>query len=685
MKLSTYDRRDFIQNLALAGIGTFFGTNSLLGQAAPQELSPLNRFSHMQQDWLMLQMELHKPLVNEWKNQAEAEAYVQKTRQKLKDCFGPLPEKTPLNAKITKTLDRDTYTVENIVFESRPGYLVTGNLYLPKGHDKPLPGVIGLCGHSATGKTVESYQSFAQGLARLGYVNFIIDPVGQGERTQWNAGWGKSRLKGSTSEHVQLGAQMSLLGEFLGTWFAWDGIRALDYLLTRKEVDPKHIGVTGNSGGGTQVSWLTALEDRWTMAAPACFVTTFQRNAENELPADSEQCPPNILKYRLDHSDCIAAMAPKPVVLLAQEKDFFDVRGTIQAYNRLKNLYTALGKPDNIKLHIGPDPHGFSQPNREALYRFFNKITGISEATKEPELTIEKDEDLWATPRGEVADLGSKPLARLTAEAADKAAKTRKKLEGEELIKVANDLLKIEPVAKAPKYRILRSRGRRQYPKKAYTYYALRTEKEIEVSVLRLTEESGFISRPTREKKRAILYVSHRSADAELRNEAWVKSLIEAEPESTFYACDLRGIGDSQPDTCGAKQFDNIYGSHYFYAVHGVMLGRPLLGQRVQDLMKTLEWLKAIGHEEIHLAGRGWGALAVVFAALNSENVKKVSLKHALSAYKDIAEEPDYSWPYAAFLPGVLHYFDLPDIYEQLKSKDLTSIEPWGAKDGMGV
>ena len=107
---------------------------------------------------------------------------------------------------------------------------------------------------------------------------------------------------------------------------------ALDYLLTREEVDPQQLGVTGLSGGGTQTAWLMALEDRWTMAAPACFITTLQHNADNELPADSEQCPPNFLKLRLDHSDCIAAMAPRPVILLAQEKDFFDVRGTVSAF-----------------------------------------------------------------------------------------------------------------------------------------------------------------------------------------------------------------------------------------------------------------------------------------------------------------------------------------------------------------
>ena len=102
-------------------------------------------------------------------------------------------------------------------------------------------------------------------------------------------------------EHIYAGNQQFLVGEFFGAWRAWDGIRALDYLLTRPEVDPKHVGITGNSGGGTMTTWLCGVEPRWTMAAPSCFVTTFRRNLENELPADTEQCPPRVLALGLDH------------------------------------------------------------------------------------------------------------------------------------------------------------------------------------------------------------------------------------------------------------------------------------------------------------------------------------------------------------------------------------------------
>ena len=193
-------------------------------------------------------------------------------------------------------------------------------------------------------------------------------------------------------------------------------IRALDYLATRPEVDKRHLGITGNSGGGTMTTWLCGLDDRWTMAAPSCFVTEMRRNMENELGADIEQMPPRALALGLDHEDFLAAMAPKPIIILAKEKDYFDARGAEAAYERLKRLYKLLGAEDNISYFIGPTYHGYSQENREAMYRWFNRCTGISGATTEPALVLEKEQTLWCTPQGQVAGLGSKPIYAFTRE-----------------------------------------------------------------------------------------------------------------------------------------------------------------------------------------------------------------------------------------------------------------------------
>lgn len=702
MESSPLPRRTFLQTASLGAMGwplaqAFFGSSgAVMAQpAAPAAaaamggaaaMPPLNRFPRMQQEWLVAQVRAAEERGNArrgaLKTKADAEAYVKSVQERIRQAFGPLPEKTPLNAKVTKVVERDAYRLENITFESRPGYLVTGNLYLPSGRKGQVPGVIGVCGHSLNGKAAEAYQSFAQGLARQGQACFIIDPVGQGERFQYLNEKLGSRLGGGTTEHNQMGAPQALVGEFLGTWMVWDAMRALDYLLTRDEIDPQHLGVTGNSGGGTQTTWLCGMEPRFTMGAPSCFVTTFRRDAENELPQDMEQCPPRVLALDLDHCDFLAAMAPKPVLIMAQEKDYFDARGSAETYERLKKLYTLLGKPENIQLHVGPDPHGYSQPNREAMYRFFGKATGIPAAAAEPAITLEKEADLLCAPRGQVGEAGSRTLMSFTRDAAEALAKERPALHGGALRKAVADVLKLPAADSPPDYRILRSAGARKYPAKGYCTYAVETEPQIFALLTRLSDEP-LTSRLPRGKSKAVLYISHRSADAELRSDPLVQELIAAAPEAAFFACDVRGIGDSQPDTCGVNQFLGRYGSHYFYSAYSTMLDRPLLGQRTFDVLRVLQVLAQAGHTEIHLAGQGWGALPAALAAVLAPEIKQVTLKHALTSFHDLAIHEDQQWPNAFMLPHVLKHFDLPDCYAELKQRQLQLIEPWGAADGM--
>ena len=693
-------RRQWLAATAASPLALHLPAPAPAGQApqAPAALPPLNRFPRMVQEFYVEQVRAAEKkgadLRAALKTKADATTYVRGVREKIARCFGPFPAKTPLNAKVTGTLDRDAYTVEKVVFESRPQFFVTANLYLPKGAKGPRPGVVGSCGHSDDGKAAPAYQSFAQGLARLGYVCLIFDPIGQGERSQYTHVEKPDRPRLGVGEHLLAGNQQFLVGEFFGSWRAWDGIRALDYLLSRPEVDPKHVGITGNSGGGTMTTWLCGLDQRWTMAAPSCFVTTFRRNLENELPADTEQCPPHCLALGLDHADFLAAMAPKPVAILAQERDFFDVRGSEEAYRRLKHLYGLLGAEDNVKLHIGPQGHGYSVENREAMYQWFNRATGISDAKTEPKLTIEKEADLWAAPKGQVSELKSRTVFSFTKEMAqhESARRERRAPEGDRIIGVDPQWLAINTlkllllmhlgmpkVVSVPDARILRNVGNRKYPKPHATSYAVETEKGVFAVVYRLADEAH-IARPPKTDAPAILYVSHHSADAELRDEPLLVDVMKAEPKATFYAMDVRGVGESRPDTCGGtKEFLTPYGSDYFYAIHGIMLDRPYVGQKTLDVLRVLAWLTDIGHKEIHLVAKGWGAIPATFAAVISDAVKRVTLKNALTSYRDVAMTETYNWPLSSFVPAVLSAFDLPDCYKVLEAKGLEQTEPVGA------
>jgi dienelactone hydrolase len=673
--------------LSICGAGTAFDWNvpAFAAQAAPAAGAPplatLNRFPRMVQEFFVARENaLHEQRLARLaalNTKADAEAYVRTVRGKIRESFGPFPEKTPLNARVTKVVERDAYKIENVLFESRPGFLVSANLYVPKGRRFPLPGVVGSCGHSANGKAIETYQSFCQGLARLGYVVLIFDPIGQGERMQYvDANWKPMRGTG-TAEHNYAGIQQVLVDERFCTWRAWDGVRALDYLVTRKEVDTRHLGITGNSGGGTMTTWLCGLEDRWTMAAPSCFVTELRRNMENELGADIEQIPLRALALGLDHEDFLAALAPKPVIILAKEKDYFDARGNEAAYERLKRLYRLLGAEDNVAYFIGPTYHGYSQENREAMYRWFNRCTGISNATTEPKLVLEKDETLWCTPQGQVAALRSKPIHDFTRDKSKLLASTRGSLDPAALARAVARALRLPTRSGVPEFRILRPLPDRKYPMRHALPYMVETDPGVHAVVYRLTREP-LLSRPPRETKKAILYVSDQSADAELRTEPLVRELIDADPEAAFHTCDVRGIGESTPQTTSLNSSDE-YNTDYFYSSHGLLLDYPYLGQRTFDVLRVLDWLAAWGYDQVHLAARGQGAGPAAFAALLSPHVTRATLKHAPASYTAIAESPDYNWPLSALPPGVLADFDLPDCYRALKAKDLRLLEPLGA------
>jgi hypothetical protein len=174
----TLSRRNFFRASGAFSLALGFdGPRALAQEKQPAALAPLNRFPRTVQEWYVEQVRAAEKRGEEVRakltTKVEAEAYIREVRDKIAKCFGPFPEKTPLNAKVTGKLERDAYTIEKVVFESRPGFFVTANLYLPprpKGPFLPRPGVVGSCGHSTNGKAEPAYQSFAQGLARMGYV-----------------------------------------------------------------------------------------------------------------------------------------------------------------------------------------------------------------------------------------------------------------------------------------------------------------------------------------------------------------------------------------------------------------------------------------------------------------------------------------------------------------------------------
>jgi|LSQX01.1.fsa_nt_gb dienelactone hydrolase len=650
----------------------------------------LDRFGRMMQEFMVRKVrtvsEENRETILGMRSKKAAVEYQESICKSLRKTFGRKPPKTPLNARTVGTVERDAYTVEKIIFESRPNLPVTGNLYIPNGLDGPAPAVLGVCGHSGNGKAAEAYQSFSQGLARKGYVVFIFDPFSQGERLQYHDGKGGSRVGACTAEHNWMGRQQTLLGEWFGAWRAWDGVRALEYLADRPEVDPAQIGLTGNSGGGTMTSMILAGTGAWfgetpfSMAAPSCYITTWRCNVENELPADAEQQPPYALAAGMEMGDLLIPHAPKPLILLGQEHDYFDARGIEDTYERLRHFWGLLGAEDNLQLYIGPRPHGYHQENREAMYAFFGGCTGL-DRSGEPELTIEPDETLWCTETGQVDEMNPSTVHDFTRERSQELAAKRGKVEGDDLKKAATKLLNLPKRPEdPPHYRVLRPISGREYPgNKTAAVYLLETDTQWEAQALvyKLEAKGARASRPIPGEGPATLWVPHMSSDEELREDALCKKL--GKQDVPMFTCDYRGIGESIPNTCTHRQFETIYGSDYFYASYGEMFGEPALGWRVWDILRTLDFMAAYGYDRVHLAAKGWGAVPAALVALLDDRVRQVTLKNAPISWSDLAESEMQSWPLAVMLPGVLQSFDLPDVYRALGRKKLSLVQPLSA------
>ena len=222
--------------------------NFLAGQSDGRELrGMLSRWLH---ERAIGQIDQRRERTAKISSAQDLTARRQYIRERMTAAVGGFPERTPLNARVTAVMDRGDHRVEKIVFESQPGFHVTANLYVPKGGRAPYPAILFPLGHEEGAKAHATWQQLLVTFARKGYVALAWDTIGQGERIQlWDEDSKESKVVRSTTEHTINGLQCLLVGDALARYTIWDGMRALDYLLSRPEVDGKRVG-TGNSGGG---------------------------------------------------------------------------------------------------------------------------------------------------------------------------------------------------------------------------------------------------------------------------------------------------------------------------------------------------------------------------------------------------------------------------------------------------
>jgi dienelactone hydrolase len=328
------------------------------------------------------------------------------TKDKLLEMIGGLPkEKTPLNAHITGRIEMKGFHIEKLLFESIPGFHVTALVYVPEDGKEKHPVVLVACGHSVIGKIY--YQGLCQRLVQRGYLVICWDPVGQAERSQfWDAAKNKSRYNLVCGEHAVLGNLAYLAGTNLIRWQIWDGIRALDYMLTRPDADASRVTITGTSGGGVQSAHIAALDDRIKVVAPSCYISSLPMRAYNRIfedpDSDPEQDLYGMIANGVDHTGLLLLIYPRPLFIASAVLDFFPIEGTRKTFREISEVYTRFGHGERIAMVEGYHKHQFSLENQEAVLNFLDRFNDMPLREELPPVTQLDEATLKCTRTGQV-------------------------------------------------------------------------------------------------------------------------------------------------------------------------------------------------------------------------------------------------------------------------------------------
>ncbi|MEX0792067.1 MAG: acetylxylan esterase [Pirellulaceae bacterium] len=585
------------------------------------------------------------------KSEAELKHWQEDLRTNFLNALGELPERTPLNAKVTGTVERDGYTVEKVLFESRPKHFVTGALFLPdpEKFKPPYPGILIPCGHSATGKGIDAYQRGAVLSAVNGMAAFVFDPIDQGERMQRLNEQGKPRLQG-TGGHNHTGVSAIPLGWNTATFRVWDGMRALDYLAARPEVDAEQLGCMGNSGGGTLTSFLTALDTRIKSSSPSCYITTLRQVCESIGPQDAEQNIFGQLGFGMDHAEFMLMQAPIPVRLCAAKRDFFPIEGTREAFARIKGVHQQMGFEGRITLVEHDATHGWAEPLRVAAVdwmRFWLRGEDQIEVPSEEDMGI-GEQDIVVTDKGQVMHLaGARNVYDLMRDESDRLATTRAESTSRDLraaVRARAGIRSLKDLP-SPKVEIL---GKIERDWGMIEKMTLEILPGVPLPALRYA--------PKQAEGSPVLL-----ADGQGKQATAEEAEKLAQQGRMVLAIDLTAMGELEGS---GKRF---YGSSIkdeSDAMIAYLLGKSLVGIRAEDLLAAARYVTSQqeGAESVELIATGWATTPALHAAVaEPELFAKTTLRDRTKTWSEVISQEDRH-RFSDLVHGALHDYDLDDL-----------------------
>jgi cephalosporin-C deacetylase-like acetyl esterase len=688
---------------------------------------------------------------------AQAEQRQQEVRAKILDLMGGGFQRTPLNAQVLGSTQMDGFRIEKVVYESQPKFYVTALMYVPEGvkttagpstpvgagaptsaqDDSSLgrkyPAVVMAPGHAASGKAGD--YAMAATFARNGFVVLSYDPIGQGERLQYPdpATLSKGLAAGSlakqpTGEHGEAGLQPTLIGDAVARYFTWDGVRAVDYLISRPEVDAERIGAFGCSGGGAMTALLGAADPRVKAVATACYLTTMDTLLPSIGAQDAEQSTPGFIASGFDFADWVELAAPRAYAMVGTTGDMFPWKGFLQTAREARRFYglfdaTAAGvsamdnrrsfdsgrsttsaqddssvgggampatlptptgptlNPDTANAVPASSPfqvitgiggHGNLRPITSQIVGFFLvHLAGRSTDTyvapppaaagaspfAAPDVPAGA---LQVTPTGQVASSypGCETVFSLNLKRA--AQKIPQFVKPQTLLQVQTDVREVTKAEAVPGKAPLQPAGGSVDQSGPDVRWRLQLEPGIVVDAELYLPAAAAGKHPA-----VVVLRDNLDPSLDPQRVADIKSLrAMADSGTVVFAVTPR------PSPAGGEETKSpILGPFYMTELRAELVGRTILGMRVDDVIRAIDYLASrpdVDPNNITVEASGHMGLVALHAAVLDKRIKHVTVDHVLESYASLLRAPTPLDAPQDILPGVLLKYDIPDLVRVL-------------------
>jgi cephalosporin-C deacetylase-like acetyl esterase len=591
-------------------------------------------------------------------------------REKLIESIGLLPGKTPLNPVITGIIRQDGFRIEKVIFESFPGFYVTGCLYVPEKLKGKAPAVLNVIGHNQEAFRADLYQVVIYNLVKRGIIVFAIDPPGQGEHVQnYDESVKFSSVGYSVIEHCYFGNQCFLTGYSCARYFIWDGIRAIDYLISRKEVDAERIGVTGFSGGGTITSYIAAVDQRVKVSIPCSWATANERLLETKGAQDAESILYHSLKNGITFEDLLEVRAPKPTLLTFVSRDqYLSLQGAREAFDEAGKAYRAFGKSENLKFTEDDSKHWLTPGIRRSIYAFFLEHFNLPGDPSELEAEILPPEELKITSSGQIfTSVGGNMIFDENRKIAEKLIKDLESSREERGNHIDNVRIK---AADLSGYDFTQScfsgfliNGKYQREGYSVGKYAINVNDEYVIPVLLFVPDNPSGKLP------ALIYLNPSGKDTDSKAGGEIEKIVKK--GFIVVAADLLGTGETV--NTAARGLTDGYTA--------VLTGKSVVGIRAGDISRVADVLKRhvlVDSTRIGAIGINGMCIPLLHAAALNATIGNVILIRPLVSFRSVVlnrnyrvgftprdgggywhpYELDFSWGVA----GAITAYDLPDL-----------------------